>query len=57
MWKDPIVEEIQKIRESHAKKFNYDMSAIYEDLKAKELKSEWKIVTLPSSNHDQPSEK
>jgi hypothetical protein len=57
MWKDPIVEEIQKIREAHAKKFNHDMLAIYNDLKTKEMKSEWKIVTLPLSNNDQRSEK
>jgi hypothetical protein len=49
MWKDPIIEEIHKIREAHAKQFNYDMWAIYEDLKAKEMKSSWKKVSR--SNH------
>ena len=32
-WSDPIVDEIRGIREAHAKKFNYDMEAIVEDLK------------------------
>ena len=27
MKKDPIVEEIRKIREAHAAKFNYDLKA------------------------------
>ncbi|MEP7336296.1 MAG: hypothetical protein ABI977_00900 [Acidobacteriota bacterium] len=33
MHKDEILEEIWKIREEHAAKFNYDLDAIYEDLK------------------------
>ena len=45
MWIDPIVEELHQIRENHAKKFNYDMWLIYEDLKAKESKNEWKKVS------------
>jgi hypothetical protein len=50
MWKDPIIEEIHQIREAHAKQFNYDMWAIYQDLKAKEMKSPWKKISRnPSS--------
>jgi hypothetical protein len=33
MWKDPIVEEVRKIREKHAAKFKYDLDAICRDLK------------------------
>jgi hypothetical protein len=33
MWKDPIVEEVRRIREEHAARFGYDLKAIYEDLK------------------------
>ena len=33
MWKDPIVEEIHKIRQEYAKKFNFDPQAIFNDLK------------------------
>jgi transposase len=33
MWLDPIVEEIHKIREERAKRFNYDLKAMYDDLK------------------------
>jgi hypothetical protein len=49
MWKDPIIEELHQIREAHAKQFNYDMWAIYEDLKAKEIKNDWKKVTRSPS--------
>jgi len=45
LWKDSIIDEIHQIRETHAQKFNYDMWAIYKDLKTKEMKSEWKKVS------------
>ncbi len=48
MWKDPIVEEVRKIREKHATKFNYDLDAICRDLKEQERKSERKVVSLPA---------
>lgn len=36
MRKDPIVYEIHKFREAHARKFNYDIHAIFEDLRRKQ---------------------
>jgi hypothetical protein len=47
MIKDPIVEEVRKEREAHAAKFNYDIRAIYEDIKKQEKKNKRKFVTLP----------
>ena len=47
MWKDPIVEEVRKIREEHAEQFGYVLDAIYDDLKERERRSGRKIVTLP----------
>lgn len=47
MWQDEIVEEIRKIRDEHAKKFNYDLKAIYQDLKEEEKKSPLKFVVPP----------
>lgn len=47
MWKDPIIEEIHKIREEHAKKFDYDLDKIFADLKKQEFKSGKKFVSLP----------
>ena len=46
MWTDPIVEEVRKIREAHAAKFNFDLNAIVEDLKALEKQSGRKFVSL-----------
>lgn len=33
---EPIVDEIRKVREAHAAKFNYDPRAIYNDFKEQE---------------------
>jgi hypothetical protein len=37
---DSIVEEVRRIREEHAAKFNYDVDAIFADLKRLETESE-----------------
>jgi len=39
MWKDPVVEEVRKVRDEHAARFNYDLDAIYQDLKEKQRAS------------------
>ena len=46
MWKDEIVEEIHQIREEYAKSFDYDLNAIFADLRKKEAASGRKVVTL-----------
>lgn len=46
MWTDEIVEEIHRIREEYAKSFNYDLDAIFEDLRKKEAESGREVVTL-----------
>ena len=39
--KDPIVEEVRRIREAHAARFNYDIDAIVADLKRSEAERDW----------------
>ena len=39
MRDDPIVTEIRKVRDAHAAQFNYDLDAIYRDVKAREQAS------------------
>lgn len=46
MWQDEIVEEIHQIREAYAKSFNYDLDAIFEDLRKKEAESGREVVSL-----------
>lgn len=47
MWKDEIFEEVRKVRDEYAAKFNYDLDAIYEDIKKQEKQSGRKVVSLP----------
>ncbi len=49
---DETVEEIRAHREAHAAKFNYNLRAIYEDLK----KSETKSINMGHSYFDVPIE-
>jgi len=44
--RDPIVEEIRRIRHEHASKFHFDLDAIFEDLREKERKSGRNTVSL-----------
>ena len=36
---DPIVDEIRRIRDVHAARFDYDLDAIFQDIKEQEKKS------------------
>lgn len=47
MWEDPIVAEVRKVRETHAAQFNYDLEAIYRDLKRQEKESGQVFVSYP----------
>ncbi len=44
MTNDPIVDEIRKGRDDHAKKFNYDLDLIVKALQEDEKKSSDKFV-------------
>jgi hypothetical protein len=47
MWEDKIVEEVRKVRDEYAAEFNYDLEAIYKDIKEQEKQSQRKVVSLP----------
>ena len=47
MYKDEIIKEIHKNRGEYAKSFNYDLNAIFQDLKSKQKAHSQKIVKLP----------
>lgn len=53
--KDEIVEEIHKYREEYAKKFNYDLDLIFEDLQKKQRESGRKYVSF-SDKRDETDE-
>jgi len=45
--KDPIVEEVRRVRDVHAKQFDYDLDAICDDLRKREKASGQPTVSLP----------
>ncbi len=56
MYKDEILEEIYKIREEHAKSFNYDLKSICDDLRQKQAVGGRQLVSRPlKSRHQQES--
>ncbi|MEZ4629311.1 MAG: hypothetical protein R2880_01065 [Deinococcales bacterium] len=46
--KDPMVEEIRQARDEHAKQFNYDLKAIFDDIKKQQKVSGQDFISLPS---------
>lgn len=44
-WEDTIVNEIRAIRNAHAEEFNYDLDAIFKNLKKYEKNLSVKVVT------------
>jgi transposase len=55
MWKDEIVEEVRRNRDAYAAQFNYDLNAIYQDLKARERRSKRKLVSFPPKHPLEPA--
>ena len=48
MNEDPIVQEIRRIRQEHAARFNYDLQAIFADLKqTEEARNQQQSPLLP----------
>jgi hypothetical protein len=47
MWNDEIVEEVRKARDEYAAQFDYDLGAIFKDIKREEEKSHRELVSLP----------
>jgi hypothetical protein len=41
---DPIVDEVRRVRDAHGARFNYDLDAIFRDIKEREKKSGHKFV-------------
>jgi hypothetical protein len=45
MPKDPIAEEVRRIRQQYAARFNYDVTAIFRDLQARQERGEFTVVS------------
>ena len=50
-WSDPIVDEVRAVRDAHARKFDYDLGAIFKDLIRQQEENQgqgWQYVRLPA---------
>ena len=45
---DPIIDEVRRVRDAHAAQFQYDLDAIYQDIKDQERKSVQTFVSFAS---------
>jgi len=50
MWQDPIIEEIHKLRQEHAAKFNFDLREIVKYYQEQQRQSERTIVSFAKTN-------
>jgi hypothetical protein len=50
---DPIVDEVRRIRDAHAARFDYDLDAIFRDVKEQEQKSGRKFVSFAATRAEQ----
>lgn len=62
MWIDPIVEELHKVRQAYAAKFDYDLRAMVRDCQQRQKHGNKKIVsfarkagTSNASQHEEPA--
>jgi hypothetical protein len=57
MTADLIVEEIRRLRDAYAKRFNYDIKAMFEDLKKEQRASGRKVVSLSTRPGPSPAKR
>lgn len=54
MWKDEIVEEVRRVREELAARFNYDITAIVENARKEQAASGRKVASPPPRKPKKP---
>lgn len=43
---DPIVDEVRRIRDAYAARFNYDLDAIFRDIKEQEARAKHSLIVV-----------
>ena len=51
MWEDPIVGEVRRIREELAGEFDFDVGAIFADLRKRQASLGSRLVRRPKKTH------
>ncbi len=54
-WSDPIVDEVRRARDAYAARFDYDLRAIFRDLKEQEKRSGRKLVSSAQDAEPNPA--
>ena len=52
---DPIVDEVRRVRDAHAARFNYDLRAIFKDIKEQQIRCGLKFVSFARDGSVIPS--
>jgi len=47
MLPDPVVDEVRRVRQEHAKRFKYDLQAICTDIRKLEQRHPGRLVSFP----------
>ena len=47
MWKDPIVEEVRRLRDQYAGQLGYDIKLIFQDIQKRQTQVGKKLVSFP----------
>jgi hypothetical protein len=55
-WEDPIVAEVRRIREDLSAKFNFDVSAIFADIRARQGSVGDRLVRLGRGRKAEPAD-
>jgi hypothetical protein len=55
-WEDPIVADVRRIREDLAARFNFDLSAIFADIRARQSQAGDRLVRLKGYRKAEPSD-
>jgi hypothetical protein len=55
-WEDPIVAEVRRIREELSAKFNFDLSAIFDDIRSRQASAGDRLVRLAGRRQAEPAD-
>ncbi len=54
MVDDDVLREVREAREAYARSFNFDLAAMFEDLRRQEEEGDWPVVDLSMSRPEHP---
>ncbi len=55
-WEDPIVADVRRVREELSAKFNFDLPAIFADIRSRQASAGDRLIRLKSHRKAEPSD-